>query len=81
MSEISIASMTSKGQVTIPKEVRDTLGLKEGDRLMFVTEGDHATIRKTTNELLSSILSRQAPRKEDSVKFQRNIRDEWARRK
>jgi antitoxin PrlF len=34
------STLTSKGQVTIPKEVRDTLGLKMGDRLMFKIEGD-----------------------------------------
>jgi antitoxin PrlF len=33
------AIITSKGQVTIPKEVRDALGIETGDRLEFVAEG------------------------------------------
>ena len=28
-------TLTSKGQVTIPKEIRELLGVKEGDRLVF----------------------------------------------
>ena len=31
----STAKITSKGQVTIPKSVRDTLGLRAGDELLF----------------------------------------------
>lgn len=33
------AKVTSKGQVTIPKRVRDDLGLVPGDHLSFVAEG------------------------------------------
>lgn len=32
--------MTSKGQITIPSEVRNRLGLKTGDRLDFIVEPD-----------------------------------------
>ena len=38
-------TMTSKGQVTIPKAVRQQLGLTQGTRLAFVVEGDHAVLR------------------------------------
>ncbi len=33
-----VATMTNKGQVTIPKKVRDTLQLQSGDKLEFVCE-------------------------------------------
>ena len=38
-------TMTSKGQVTIPKAVRQQLGLRQGSRVAFVVEGDHAVLR------------------------------------
>jgi len=39
------STVTSKGQTTIPGEVRKALQLKTGDRLEYIVEGDRATIR------------------------------------
>jgi antitoxin PrlF len=39
------SSVSSKGQVTIPQEVRLRLGLQEGDRVEFVVEGDRTLLR------------------------------------
>jgi AbrB family looped-hinge helix DNA binding protein len=35
-NEVARAKVTSKGQVTIPKEVRDSLGVQPGDDIEFV---------------------------------------------
>jgi antitoxin PrlF len=35
-----LSTMTSKGQVTVPKAIRDRLGLAEGDVLEFSVTGD-----------------------------------------
>jgi AbrB family looped-hinge helix DNA binding protein len=37
---MAVATLTSKGQTTIPKEIRDLLGLAPGDKLDFVVESD-----------------------------------------
>ncbi|HUE56106.1 MAG TPA: AbrB/MazE/SpoVT family DNA-binding domain-containing protein [Candidatus Udaeobacter sp.] len=39
------STITSKGQTTIPGKIRKALQIKPGDRLEYVVEGDHATIR------------------------------------
>ena len=35
---MEIAKVTSKGQITIPKEVRNRLNLKTGDKVLFLEE-------------------------------------------
>ncbi|UQX10061.1 AbrB/MazE/SpoVT family DNA-binding domain-containing protein [Candidatus Mycobacterium methanotrophicum] len=45
------AKLTSKGQVTVPKAVRDALGLKEGDDVIFRVEGNRAVLARTPNFL------------------------------
>ena len=37
---MATATMTSKGQLTLPKEVRDRLGLHPGDKLEFIFSAD-----------------------------------------
>lgn len=45
------AKVTSKGQITIPKEVRDRLGIAEGDQIVFRVEEHRAVLAKTPNLL------------------------------
>jgi antitoxin PrlF len=39
------STVTTKGQTTIPGEIREALNIKPGDRLAYSLEGDHAVIR------------------------------------
>lgn len=45
------AKVTSKGQVTVPKAVRNALGIKEGDEVVFRVEGNHAVLARTPDFL------------------------------
>ena len=40
----SIATVTSKGQVTLPVAVRRALSIRAGDRLAFSVSGDHVIV-------------------------------------
>ncbi len=44
------STISSKGQVTIPVEIRHRLGLKEGDRVEFVFEEGRTFLRPAQSE-------------------------------
>ena len=44
------STISSKGQVTVPQEVRNRLGLVTGDRVDFVIEGGVTVLRPSRSE-------------------------------
>ena len=49
---MEIAKITSKGQVTIPIDIRRKLGVKEGDKILFVEEEGKVYILNASMEAL-----------------------------
>lgn len=39
------STVTSKGQTTIPGEIREALNIRPGDRLEYEVAGDHVMVR------------------------------------
>jgi antitoxin PrlF len=44
------STISSKGQLTVPQEIRKRLGLETGDRVEFVIEADRTVIRPARAE-------------------------------
>jgi AbrB family looped-hinge helix DNA binding protein len=44
--------MTRKGQVTIPKVIRDRLGVKEGEKVFFVVRGEEVVLKVVKGTIL-----------------------------
>ena len=50
---MSTSVLTSRGQTTIPKDIRDALHAKSGDTLVYVCEGDRVVLQAVSSDLLS----------------------------
>jgi AbrB family looped-hinge helix DNA binding protein len=52
------ATLTSKGQTTIPKEIRDSLNMKTGDRITFTLLSDGTVLMRVKNKSAQSVAGR-----------------------
>lgn len=51
----SEATLTSKGQTTIPKEIRDSLAMKPGDRMTFTLMPDATVVMRVKSKSIASL--------------------------
>lgn len=49
------ATLTSKGQTTIPKEIRESLGMKVGDRMTFTLMPDGTVVMRVKNKSITQL--------------------------
>lgn len=76
----TFATVTSKGQITLPVVLRRQLGLQEGDQVEFVSDGTITTLKRVPSE--ENPFEKWAGRLggsstlHDAVLWQRELRDE-----
>jgi AbrB family looped-hinge helix DNA binding protein len=71
-----IATLNSKGQTTIPKPIRDHLGLHAGDQLDFVIEPDgRVTLRPAAIDVtdLAGLLRQKGKKRLSLEEMQRGV--------
>jgi len=52
---IEMGKISSRGQVAIPSGIREHMGLKEGSKILFLTEDDTLLIKKVTLQSFAEI--------------------------
>ena len=75
------STMTRKGQVTIPKAIRDRLGVKEGEKVFFVMRGEDVVlkvVKGTILDLRGSVRPSEHP--EDFEKIRRSVKQAVAKK-
>lgn len=48
MDKIEVTSMSSRGQIVIPTDIRAQMGLKEGEKFIVLGEDDTVILKKIT---------------------------------
>ncbi len=70
-----VATLTSKGQITIPKEIRDALHLTEHDKVTIVAEEGIAVIKPISGNILDIGASIRISAKEKPIDFKKVRRE------
>ena len=52
---MELAKVTTKGQITIPKAIRELLDLKEGSKILFIKKGNDIVIQNSAMVALEKI--------------------------
>lgn len=50
---MELAKVTSKGQITIPVAIRKLLGVKDGDKVVFIQEGNRVVMMNASMDALT----------------------------
>jgi len=74
-----ISTLTPKGQMTIPKEIRKALNLRPSEKVVIVVEGNQAIIKPLKGNLLDIGGSVKIAEKEKPIDFKK-VRGEVKRR-
>ncbi len=58
MEKLEVTSMSSRGQVVIPLDIRQQLGLKEGEKFVVIGEDDTVVLKKITMPSFDKLLQK-----------------------
>jgi AbrB family looped-hinge helix DNA binding protein len=76
---MQMAKVSSKYQIVIPKRVREALGLRPGDRLLIVAEGDKVVMRLRPRSYAEHMrgLHKEVWQGIDATEYVREERKSW----
>ena len=62
---IEMGTVSSRGQICIPTGIREEMGLKEGNKVLFVLQDDSLLVKKVTMQTFAEVTK---PLKEEAKK-------------
>lgn len=77
---MGISKVTRNCQITIPKDVRTAVGVKEGDQIMFIIDGDKVKLTKVKDDIIQRTAGIWGDIGETGLEYQKRIRKEGEKR-
>ena len=74
MTEIKTVKISDKGQISIPKDIREELNLKQGETLIMIIEGKKIVIQKS-DRIVKKLKSYEG---EETMKmYEHSLKKDW----
>ena len=78
---MSLTKVTRNYQITVPRDIREQAGIREGDKIVLTIENNEIKMKKFDEDVFKSAFgSWKNANIKDSVEYVRNIRKEWEKR-
>ena len=77
---MGVSKMTRNFQVTVPRDVREVKRLREGDRVLFVIDGERVELHKVDEDVVAAAAGLWRDAEESGAGYERRARRGWAKR-
>lgn len=77
---MGISKITRNFQITLPKDVRSIVKVKEGDSVIFTLEEDKVVLQKMGENPVMAAAGIWKNTKETGAEYQKRIREQWKKR-
>lgn len=77
---MGISRVTRNCQITIPKDIRKIVGIKEGDEIVISVIDGKAVLSKSGRDFAKEAAGIWAGMKETGVEYENKIRKGWSKR-
>ena len=77
---MGISKITRNYQVTLPKDVRKIIDVKEGDEVVFIIEENKVSLIKSASNPVMAAAGIWKNMKETGEQYQKRMRQQWSKR-
>jgi len=77
---MGISKITRNCQITLPKDVRKIIDVKQGDEVIFIIDGERVSLVKSKDNSIMAAAGIWKDMKETGMEYQKRMRSQWKKR-